>query len=259
MKYLKSLSCFDFQEYESRKKVKEFEARAYFNFREYGNSKGEVKRYDSGVYLDFVRAPFSEYWNFTEKEETPVVYNIPESWQALQKLPVFCLQVLQPNGANTKKHDIIQIIPIDGGWRRQYFSASKNWGKWVNIRDVLTKIQEDQNLQQFFMENWNSYNVIASYDARIVNGVSRIRRQRVSELTSLEELLNQIKNGTAKSTPNMVINTQLQYAQYFRKLRSAMKISSWHLLKIMSFQKTRGIKYLIFPAVPHFYQHGKKP
>jgi hypothetical protein len=226
MRYLKSLSCFDFQEYESRKEVKEFEARDYFNFREYENSKGEVKRYDSEVYLDFVRAPFSEYWNFTEKEETPVVYNIPESWQALQKLPVFCLQVLYPNSTNAKKHGIIQRIPIDGDWRRQYFYASKNWGKWVNIRHVITKIQEDQNLQEFFMENWNSYDVIASYDARIVNGVSRIRRQRVTELISLEEILDQIKNGTAKDTPNVVAKTHLQYVQYFRKLRSAVKTGS---------------------------------
>jgi hypothetical protein len=73
------------------------------------------------------------------------------------------------------------------------------------------------------MENWNSYDVIASYDARIINGVSRIRRQRVTELTSLEELLDQIKNGTAKDTPNVVINAHLQYVQYFRKLRSAIK------------------------------------
>jgi hypothetical protein len=226
MKYLKSLSCFNLQEYENRKEVKEFEARAYFNFREYENSKGEVKKYDSRVYLDFVTAPFSEYWNSAEKEETPVIYNTPEPWQTLGKLPRFCLQILYPDGTNAKKHCIIQRIPVDGDWRRQYFSASKNWGKWINIRDALTKIQEDQNLRQFFMENWNSYNVIGSYDARIINGVSRMRRQRVSELTSLEELLNQIKSGTAKDTPNVVINTQLEYVQYFRKLRSAIKTSS---------------------------------
>jgi hypothetical protein len=200
MRYLKSLSCFDFQEYERRR---------------------EVKRFDAKTDLNFVTASFSEYWNFTENEETPVVYNIPEDFKLrLDKLPLFCLQILQPNGANAKKHDIIQRIPMNGDWRRRYFSSSKNWGEWVNIRNVLTKIQEDTNLREFFMENWNSYNVIASYDARIINGVSRIKRQKVSELTSLEELLNQIKNGTAKDTPNVVINTQLQYVQYFRKLRS---------------------------------------
>jgi hypothetical protein len=227
MKYLKSLSCFDFREYESRKEVKEFEARDYLNFREYEKSKGEVKKYDSRVYLDFVTAPFSEYWNSVEKEETPVVYNIPEDFKLrLDKLPLFCLQILQPNDANAKKHDIIQRIPANGDWRRQYFFASKNWGKWVNIRDAITKIQEDQNLREFFLKNWNSYDVIASYDARIVKGVATKRTQRVTELTSLEELLNQIKNGTAKNTPNVVINTQLQYSQYFRKLRSAIKTGS---------------------------------
>jgi hypothetical protein len=205
MKYLKSLSCFNLQEYERRR---------------------EVKRFDAKADLDFVTAPFSEYWNFTENEETPVVCNIPESWRTLQKIPMFCLQILQPNGINIKKHDIIQRLPTDGDWRRRYFSASKNWGKWVNIRDALKKIQEVQNLQEFFLKNWNSYNVIASYDARIINGVSRIRRQRITELTSLEELLNQIRNGTAKDTPNAVINTQLEYAQYFRKLRSAVKAGS---------------------------------
>jgi hypothetical protein len=201
-RYLKSLSCFNLQEYWSRK---------------------ETKRFDAKADLDFVTAPFSECWNFSEEEETPVVvYNIPERWRALEKPPPFYLQILYPNSTNAKKHGIIQRIPIDGDWRRRYFSASKNWGKRVNIRDVLTKIQEDQNLQQFFMENWNSYDVIASYDARIINGVSEIRRQRVTELISLEELLNQIKNGTAKDTPNVVVKTPLQYAQYFRKLRSAV-------------------------------------
>jgi hypothetical protein len=203
MRYLKSLSCFDFQECERRR---------------------EVKRFGTKADLNFVAASFSEYWNFTEKEGTPAVCNIPEDFKLrLDKLPLFCVQILQPNGANAKKHGIIQRIPMNGDWRRQYFPSSKNWGKWINIRDVITKIQEDQNLQQFFTENRNSYDVIASYDARIINGVSRIRRQRVSELISLEELLDQIKNGTAKDTPNVVINTQLQDAQYFRKLRSAIK------------------------------------
>jgi hypothetical protein len=205
MRYLKSLSCFDFQEYERRR---------------------ESKRFDAKTDLNFVTAPFSEYWNFTEKGEVPVL-NIPEPWRALEEFPRFYLEILEPAGANTKKHDVIQRITADDGdWRRQYFYASKNWGKRVNIWNVLTRIQQDQNLQEFFLKNWNSYDVIASYDARIINGVSRIRRQRVTELTSLEELLNQIKNGTAKDTPNVVTKTQLQYAQYFRKLRSAIKTGS---------------------------------
>jgi hypothetical protein len=226
MRYLKSLSCFNLQEYERRKEVKEFEARNYLNFREYERSKGEVKKYDSRVYLNCVTAPFFEYWNSAEKEGVPAIYNIPEPWQTLEKLPRFCLQILYPNGTGAKKQDIIQRIPIDGDWRRQCFFATKNWGKWVNIRDVLKKIQEDQNLREFFMENWNSYDVTAGYGARIANGVSRTRRQRAAELTSLEELLYQIKNGTAKETSNVVINTQLEYAQYFRKLRSAIKTGS---------------------------------
>jgi hypothetical protein len=206
MKYLKSLSCFNLQEYWIRK---------------------ETKIFDAKTDLNFVTAPFSECWNFSEEEETPdVVCNIPERWRTLEKPPRFYLQILYPGSANAKQHGIIQRIPIDGGWRRQYFSASKNWGKRVDIRDVLKKIQEDKNLQEFFMENWNSYDVIASYDARIINGVSRIKRRRVTESTSLEELLNQIKNGTAKDTPNVAINTQLEYARYFRKLRSAIKTGS---------------------------------
>jgi hypothetical protein len=205
MKYLKSLSCFDFQEYERRR---------------------EVKRFDAKTDLNFVTASFSEYLNFTENGKTPTVCNIPEDFKLrLDKLPLFCVEILQPNGANTKKHGIIQRIPMNGDWRRRYFSSSKNWGKWIDIRDVITRIQENENLREFFMENWNSYDVIASYDARIINGVSRIRRQRVTELTSLEELLNQIKNGTAKDTPNAAINTHLQYAQYFRKLRSAVLLT----------------------------------
>jgi hypothetical protein len=201
MRYVKSLSCFDFQEYERRR---------------------EVKRFDTKADPNFVTAPFSEYWNFTEKGEVPVL-NMPEPWRTLEKCPRFYLEILEPGGVNTKKHDIIQRIPADDGdWRRQYFHAFKNWGKWINIWNVLTRIQQDQNLQEFFLKNWNSYDVIASYDAKIINGVSRIRRQRVSGLTSLEELLDQIKNGTAKDTPNVVINTQLQYAQYFRKLCSSV-------------------------------------
>jgi hypothetical protein len=227
MKYLKSLSCFDFQEYESRKEVKEFEAEDYFNFREYERSKGEVKKYDSRVYLDYVIAPFSEYWNSAEKEGAPAIYNIPEDFKLrLDKLPRFCLQILYPSGTNTKKHNIIQRIPMNGEWRRQYFLASKNWGKWVNIHDALTTIHENQNLRESFLKNWNSYDVTASYDTRIVNGVSRMRTRRVTELTSLEELLNQIMNGTAKETPNVIIDTPLQYVQYFRKLRSAIKTGS---------------------------------
>jgi hypothetical protein len=102
MGYLKSLSCFDFREYGSRKEVKEFEAGACFNFREYGNSKGGTRRYGSRVYPGFVTAPFFEYRNFAEKEEAPDVYNIPEPWRTLEKLPRFCLQILYPDGANTK-------------------------------------------------------------------------------------------------------------------------------------------------------------
>jgi hypothetical protein len=123
--YVKSLSCLNLQKYDSRKEVKEFEARACFNFREYGNSKGEVKRYDSRVYLDFVTAPFFEYRNFAEKEENPAIYNIPEPWRTLQKLPRFYLQILYSDSANTKKHGIIQRIPADGDWRRQYFPLLK--------------------------------------------------------------------------------------------------------------------------------------
>jgi hypothetical protein len=141
----------------------------------------------------------------------------------LEKCPRFYAEILGPGGANTKKHDILQRIPAgDGGWRRQCFHASKNRGKWVNIRNVLTRIQQDQNLQRLFMENRNSCDVTAGCGARIINGVSRTGRQRATEQTSLEELLNRIKNGTAKDTPNAAINTHLQYAQYFRKLRSAV-------------------------------------
>jgi hypothetical protein len=189
IRYLKSLSCFNLQEYGCRR---------------------EIKRFDAKTDLDFVTASFSEYWNFTENGETPTVYNIPEDFKLrLDKLPLFCLQILTPNGANAKKLNIIQRIPMNGDWRRQYFFASKNWGEWVNIRDAITRIQEDQNLQEFFLKNWNSYDVIASYDARIINGIATMRRQRVTELTSLEKLLDQIKNGTAKNTPNVIVESLL--------------------------------------------------
>jgi hypothetical protein len=225
-RYLKSLSCLNLQEYESRKEVKEFEAGACFNFREYGNSKGGARRYGSRVYPDFVAAPFFECWNSVEKEETPVIYNIPERWRTLEKLPLFCLRILYPDGANAKKHGIIQRIPAGGDWRRQCFSASKNRGKRIGIRDALTKIQEDQNPREFFMKNGNSRDATAGCGAMIANGVSRTRRQRAAELASLDELLNRIKNGTAKDTPNAAVETQSQYAQYVRKLRSAVKTGS---------------------------------
>jgi hypothetical protein len=72
------------------------------------------------------------------------------------------------------------------------------------------------------MENWNSRDATAGCGARIANGVSRTRRQRVTELTSLDELLNRIKNGTAKDTPNAAVETPSQYARYFRKLHTAV-------------------------------------
>jgi hypothetical protein len=85
------------------------------------------------------------------------------------------------------------------------------------------------------MENGNSRDITAGCGARIANGVSRTRRQRAAELTSLEELLYRIKNGTAKDTPNAAANTRLQHAQYFRKLRSAVKTGSGPLLKAAPF------------------------
>jgi hypothetical protein len=171
--YLKTISCFNFTGYEdSRKKTIEFKANDNLDYCE--------------------SAPCQYYTLLPEIAET--ISNTP--WG--KKPFPFPMGVLKCTGTDT--NNIIQIITVDGEWRRRQFNNSLSawWGEWINIEKTIDDMLRNENMQKFLTENWDRYMAVdKSYLHK--------REWRGSKVT-IDEIVEQIKTGTAKIYRNILIN-----------------------------------------------------
>jgi hypothetical protein len=168
--YLKAISCFNFSEYQDiNKKTIEFKAN------------------DN---LDYCKsAPCQHYTLLPEIAET--ISNTP--WG--KKPFPFSMEVLKCSDmVNT-----IQIITVDGEWRRRQFNNSLStwWGEWINIEKIINDMLNNESIQKFLTGNWDRYMIIDKNDLHK-------REWRGSKVT-IDEIVEQIKTGTAKIYRNRLI------------------------------------------------------
>jgi hypothetical protein len=162
--YLKAVSCFDFDKYQNNhKKVIEFKTNDNLN-----NCK---------------LAPCQYYTLIPETAET--ISNTP--WGA-KPFP-FPMEVLK---CTDDMNSIVQIITVDGEWRRRQFSNSLEtwWGEWTNIETVIDDILNNESVQKYLTENWDRYMVI--------NKDYPSKREWRGGKTTIDKIIEEIKTGTAK-------------------------------------------------------------
>jgi hypothetical protein len=169
--YLKAISCFDFDKYQNNpKKAIEFKAN------------------DN---LDYCRVTPCQYYTLSP-EIAETILNTP--W-GTNPFP-FSMEVLKSadNASN-----VIQILPFGGEWRRTFFSNSleKRLGEWVNIEEVIDYIIENKDIHKNLSENWDRYMVI--------NEVTRHVERWEGRIVTIDEIVEQIKTGTAKTFRNKLV------------------------------------------------------
>jgi hypothetical protein len=169
--YLKAVSCFDFDEYNNNSNRKSI----------------EFKPNDNLNYCGL--APCQYYTSSPEIAET--ISNTP--WRKGTKSFPFLMEVLKCSDKG------IQIITVDGEWRRRQFGNSLEtwWGEWVNIKKTIDDILANENIQKFLTENWDGYMVI--------NKNYLHKREWRGDKVTIDEVIKQIKTGSAKIYRNKLI------------------------------------------------------
>jgi hypothetical protein len=176
IKYLKAVSCFDFDGYEKNPKKT-------IKFKENDN-------------LDYCRlAPCQYYTLVPEIAET--IYNVP--WGRGTKSFPFLLKVLKCTDNNTLGVNSVQIITVDCEWRRRQFNNALEtwWGEWINIEKTIDNILNDESTQEFFIENWNKYMMI---DKNYIN-----KKEWKNNKITMGEIIGQIKTGSVKICKNVLV------------------------------------------------------
>lgn len=173
--YLKAISC--------------------FNSTEYQNNHKEIIEFKTNDSLDYCKAAPCQYYTlFPEIANT--ISNTP--WEA-ESFP-FSMEVLRCAdndilGANS----VIQIITVDGEWRRRQFKNSLTtwWGEWINIEKIINNILANENIQKFLTENWDRYMAI---DKNYLH-----KREWKGGKVTIDKIIEEINNGTAKIYRNKLI------------------------------------------------------
>jgi hypothetical protein len=167
MKYLKAISCFNFVEHQNNhnKKIIEFKAN------------------DNLDYCTITPC----YYYIPSLEVAKTILNIP--WES--KPIIFSMKVLK-----SIDNGIVQIIHIDGEWRRRQFSNSLTtwWGEWINIEKTIDNIFKNENIQKFLTENWNRCIIDKNYIHK------KERRCKVT----IDEIIRQIREGSQKAYRNKI-------------------------------------------------------
>jgi hypothetical protein len=169
--YLKTISCFNFTEYQnSYKESIEFKANDNLNY--------------------CTLAPYQYYTIFPEISET--ISNTPWGTKSF----LFSMKVLK---CTDDRNNIIQIITVDSEWRRRQFSNSLEtwWGEWINIDNTIDYILNNENIQINLTKTWNRY--------MITDGNNLKKRTWAGSIATIDEIIEQIKNGTAKIYKNNLI------------------------------------------------------
>jgi hypothetical protein len=160
MKYLKAISFFNFDEYQNNHNKKIIEFKANDN-------------------LDYCTVTPCYYY-IPSLEVSKTILNIP--WES--KPIIFSVKALK-----SIDNGIIQIIHIDGEWRRRQFTNSLStwWGEWINIQKTIENIFNNENIQRLLTENWNKYMMIDKSNLYK-------RGWRRGKIT-IDEIIRQIREG----------------------------------------------------------------
>jgi hypothetical protein len=168
--------------------IKYLKAICCFNFSEYGNNSIEFKVDDN---IDYCKVAPCQYFTLLPEIAETVFYT---PWGA-KPFP-FSMEVLK----STDDSNIIQIITVDGEWRRQQFKNSLEtwWGEWININKVVDVIYNaDENIQKNLVDSWDIYMIIDESNPK--------NRRWAGSVTTIEKIIEEIKTGTAKIYLNKLL------------------------------------------------------
>jgi hypothetical protein len=163
-----------------------------FDLGKYENNLNQIIELNANENLDDCKMLACQYYTLSP-ETAQTIRNTP--WEAEPFL--FSMKVLKPND---NADNIIQIIPVGDGWRRRRFSNRLEtwWGKWMNIGKIVDFIHNaDENTQKNLSENWNKYMIIDENNHK--------KRMRVGNIITIDEIIEEIKTGTAKIFKNKFI------------------------------------------------------
>jgi hypothetical protein len=163
-----------------------------FNFSEYENGSKEIIEFKPNDNLDNSKISPCQYFTLLP-ETAQTIRNTP--WEA-KPFP-FSVEVLRPDD---DMESIIQIILVDGGWRRRLFNNRLEtwWGKWINIDKTLDFIRTaDESIRKDLAEKWNRYMVIDENYPK--------NRGWAGGITTIDKIIEEIKTGTAKIYRNKFV------------------------------------------------------
>jgi hypothetical protein len=159
------------------------------------SERRETIKFKTNDNLDYCSLASCEYYT-SSPETAETISNTP--WEP-KPFP-FSMKVLKcDDGGVPSSSNVVQRIFVDGEWRRRQFATSLAacWGEWINIEKVINDINNNENIQKFLTENWDKYMVIDE---------SSFRKKRWEEgrTVTIDEIIEQIINGTAKIYRNKV-------------------------------------------------------
>ncbi|MDR2184593.1 MAG: hypothetical protein LBO80_02835 [Treponema sp.] len=169
-----------------------------FNINEYKENPAKIKVVQfkkNDDINDCLLAP-CRYWTYSE-EIAQTIKNIPPINPniSFHSFGVKTFRILDGDFS----HNIIQRTFFCGKeWRRCYLNLhEKIWGEWTNINTMLDYILNNGDIQKNLTESWTRYMVIDKNNCR--------RRSWAGSITTIDEIIKQIKTGTAKIYKNKLV------------------------------------------------------
>jgi hypothetical protein len=162
---LKSVCCFDFNEYDN-------------------------------IFKKTVELNISDNLNNCKIVPCQYFTLLPETAQTILNTPwgtepfPFSMEVLK---TTDNAGSFIQIIPVGGEWRRRLFKNTFEtwWGRWINISKALDFIRNvDENTQKNICNNWNKYMLIDENNHK--------SRKWAGSIATIDKIIDEIKKGIAK-------------------------------------------------------------
>jgi hypothetical protein len=180
--YFKTISCFNITEYdENLTKIKTVQFK---------------KDDDLNKYL---LVP-CHYWSFLDEIVQTIKNTLPIEIDQNMSFPVFEIKTFRLLDSSFSNGIIQRTFFYGKEWRRCCFNLrEETWGEWINIDDTIDYILNNENIQINLTKNWDRYMVIDENNYK--------KRMWEGNITTVEEIIKQIKTGTAKIYRNKSIKT----------------------------------------------------
>jgi hypothetical protein len=181
--YLKAVSCFNINEYDE-------------NF-----TKIKIVQFKKDDDLNNCLLVPCHYLTFSE-EIAQTIKNTPSiEVDPNMSFPIFEIKTFGIPDSSFSNSIIQRTFFYGEEWRRWHFNLhGEIWGEWINIDNTVDYILNSKDAQKDFIEKtWNQYMIVDENNLK--------KRTWSNSIIKTDEIIKQIKTGTAKIYRNKSIKT----------------------------------------------------